>query len=85
MDRPQALPERLVFGFGFFADLQAFFDECLRRPTCRADDPQALFDQAFGGQTVIVVAHRVKNALPVHAPEAGHEIGVAVGVDMSQV
>jgi len=80
----QALPDGLVFLLHVAAELQALLDEG-GAADLTGVQAQAFFDQALGGQTVIVEAHGVIHVAAAHAPEAGDEVRVAVGVEMAQV
>ncbi len=78
------LPERPVVRLGLLTDLQAFLDEG-RTPHFGSSGVQALFNKALGGKAVVVVAHRVKDIVTMHAPEAGEEIGLAVRIGVTEV
>src|SRR5215469_11083816 len=81
---PQPLPERPVARLDLLTDLQAFLDES-RTPYFGGSDVQALFNKALGGKAVVVVAHRVKDTVTLHAPEAGEEISMAIRISVPEV
>ncbi|OQA21462.1 MAG: hypothetical protein BWY63_01266 [Chloroflexi bacterium ADurb.Bin360] len=80
----QARPERAVIRLGALAHRQAASDEGF--PSHVGDaDTLPLLHQALSGQAVVIEAHGVEDIVAVHAEEARHEVGVAVGVDVPQV
>ena len=50
-----------------------------------AQHPVVLLDPPFGGQPVVVEAHRVEDLVALHPPVAGHRVGVGVGEDVPDV
>src|SRR5258706_14350547 len=80
----QPLPQCLVVFLFLSAYFQALFNE-RGAPNFGSGDMQALLHQTFGGQTVVVEAHRVEDVIVIHTPETCYKIGMAIRIDMTQV
>ena len=50
-----------------------------------ARDAVVVLHAPFGGQAVVVPAHRIEHRLAPHSPEAGERVGVRVGEHMAHV
>ncbi len=81
---PQPLPERFVVLLLLLAHRETALDKSTAPNLGRSDAQPSLY-QALGRQAIVIVAHRIENVAAIHTPEAGHEVGLAVGVDVSQV
>jgi hypothetical protein len=82
--KAKALPQGFVILLGFFANLETFFDEGLTADFGRPNI-QPSFNQSLRRQTIIIKAHWIQDVLALHSPVPGHEIRVAVGINVAQM
>ncbi len=80
----QPPPDGLVLGLDLGSHSQALADEGGAADVGGAHPARPLH-QPLGRQAVVVVAHGVEDVVAAHAPVAGEEVGVGVGVDVAQV
>ena len=45
----------------------------------------ALLNQSLGGQSIIVITHRIKDIVAIHTPETRNEIGLTIRIGMTKV
>ena len=80
----EPLPEIAVLLLGLFTGCKAEVDESLTT-YFRSGHAMRALDQPFGGQAIVVETHRIEDVVAVHPPEAGHEVGLAVGIGVAQM
>src|SRR5260370_30643679 len=82
--KSKPLPERPVVLLDLLTHFQALLYEC-PAPYLLSSHTQAFLNIALSRKPIIIVAHGVKDIVPLHTPETGEQIGLTIRMDVAEV